>query len=254
MQEKYFERLSKLIETQKKIQDVHKIYRNYYPVTIVSDNTFHIYDIQSEQIRYEYVKSESCPFLIPSGVRAAFPLECYGDKMSAIVSDEVFDTQEGYVEILHEFVHCAQFTLELRDQLTIAQEYREKNDYSWEINHPFPYDNQSFADLYTQYMDSLLQYDYSKAINLRQQFKSVLGKIDREYLLWQEWNEGFARFLENKIRNLLNINENHFGNKTPYNRVSFYESGSRFISLIEQVNPDSIDDMRGLFYEMRKYI
>lgn len=253
----YIDKLSILIEIQKKIKTIQPVFDNYYPVTVVSNNNFEIFNVLSDKDEYEYIKSEPCPFPIPIGVRAAFPLDCYDNKMSAIVSSDVFDTQEGYVAILHEFVHCAQSMeceAELKDQLDITQEYRKKNDYMWELNHPFPYTNQSYIDFYSKYMDSFIECDYNKIMNLRQKFKSIIGIRDREYLLWQEWKEGLARFLENKIRNYLGIEENHYGSEMPFSRVSFYESGSRLISLIEKVNPNCINDMRGLFYEMKKYI
>lgn len=253
----YDSSLARLREIQYKIQDIHPLFQNNYPVTIVLDKCFYIYDIPSDYNEYEFIKSELCPYPIPVGVRAAFPIGAYNDKISAVVSDDVFEAQEGYVIILHEFVHCAQYNdceSELKYQLSIVQEYKKKNDYMWEINHPFPFADQTFIDLYTRYMGALSHYDYQGSMNLRRQFKQVISKRDLEYLIWQEWKEGFARFIENKINNQLGIKENHYGSEMPYNRISFYESGSLFISLIQRDNQNIILDMKGLFVEMKKDI
>jgi hypothetical protein len=250
----YYNEFAHLVEIQDSINTVHPIFSKYYPVAIVSDGVFEIYDINLDKREYQYIKSEPCQFLLPEGVRAAFPLESFDNKMSAIVSNDVFDTQDGYVAILHEFVHCAQFyqcEIELKNQMSIAQHYRMKNDYMWEINHFFPYTNQDVADMFSLYMTALSKNDYAAAINRRQQLNCALGLFDREYMLWQEWKEGLARFLENKIRNRLGLNENHCGREKPFDRVSFYESGSRLISLIEKADPQKIFDIRKLFYEMK---
>lgn len=234
------EQLDLLIEMQNVVSDVHPIYTSHYPVTIVEDGLFHIYDVPEDHSRYQFIKSEPCPFPIPEGVRAAFPLSCYDNKVSAIVTGEFFDNKEGYVTVLHEFVHCAQILdceFELKRQLGIAQEYARKNDHMWEINHSFPYTRPEFTALFTSYLDFLERNEYVRVLNIRRQFEEIMGKHDIEYLLWQEWKEGLARFLENKIHNLVGNNENHYGSSMPYNRISFYESGSRYISLIESIHP-----------------
>ena len=253
----YMQPLNRLLEIQDKIKHVHNILERHYPVTIAEGGHFHIYDVLSDHGKYEFIKSAPCPFPIPVGVRAAFPLDCYDNKMSAIVTSDVFDTREGYVTILHEFVHFSQVMdceTELKDQLVIAQEYNKTKDYMWEINHPFPYDNQEFAELFAQYMAALLELNRAEVTGIRGQFEHILSKIDVEYLLWQEWKEGLARFIENKINHCSGFKENHNGRELPFSRVSFYESGSLFISLMEKCNSSIICDMKGLFYEMRKSI
>lgn len=251
----YLDGLSQLLETQKKIRTVSSIFDNHYPVAIVVDNTFEVYDITLENDRYTFIKSAPCPFPIPQGVRAAFPLECYGERTSAVISPDAFDMQEGYVFILHEFVHCAQ-SMEcestLKDQLSIAREYKQKNDYMWEINHPFPYEQPTFEHLFTKYMDVLSAHNYQEIEHMRHQLSGVLSRFDFEYMLWQEWKEGFARFLENKIRNRLGIQENHRGVEMPFNRISFYESGSRLLTALEKKNSNIVNDMRKAFGEMAK--
>jgi hypothetical protein len=48
-------------------------------------------------------------------------------------------------------------------------------------------------------------------------------------MTWQQWKEGFARFLENRMRNRLGLAENVGGATTPYDRLSFYYGGDRLI-------------------------
>ncbi|MEW6049180.1 MAG: hypothetical protein AB1609_22375, partial [Bacillota bacterium] len=59
---------------------------------------------------------------------------------------------------------------------------------------------------------------------------AALAHPDREYMIWQEWKEGYARLVENRLRRLWNLPENHAGGVPPFSRVSFYESGSLYIA------------------------
>jgi hypothetical protein len=62
-------------------------------------------------------------------------------------------------------------------------------------------------------------------------------------MIWQEWKEGFARFIENQINGRLNLPENHGGKEKPFNRVVFYEGGAHYIKLLI-VLPLAGDDKR----------
>lgn len=245
--------LEKLVKLQRQIGDINEIFRSYYPVAVVKDNCFYIYDMVADA-GYDLVKKEHCPFPIPEGVRAAFPLESYDMKIAAVLSEDVFDSLEGLVSILHEFVHCSQFNgceMELKEGLKIARTYRLENNYSWEIDHPFPYEDKDFIRLYGQYMEALDKKDLDKAKLRRMGLAKVLERIDFEYLLWQEWKEGLARYIENQIRVRLGLKGNHYGHEKPYHRVSFYESGSEYIGLIESYNKQAIDNKK-LFFLMNQ--
>jgi len=60
---------------------------------------------------------------------------------------------------------------------------------------------------------------------------------DYEYMVWQEWKEGFARFIENRIRRKLDLSENHDGREEPFDRVVFYEGGAGFLELLGIQDP-----------------
>ncbi|HZK34766.1 MAG TPA: hypothetical protein VFD33_05615 [Bacillota bacterium] len=244
--------LEKLSDLQREIGDIHQLFSSSYPVTIVENNVLYIYDlVQSD--KYDLVKTVASPFPVPVGVRAAFPLEAYDMKISAVVTGDVFDSKEGYVTILHEFVHCAQYNsceADLKEGLDIWRKYRLENNHTWEISHSFPYDNKAFIDLFSQYNDSLAQADIYKAKAIRMDLMKTLGRLDFEYLIWQEWKEGLARYIENEIRARLGLKGNHYGHGKPYTRISFYESGSEYIRLIDREKAEIVGDMGSLFFEM----
>jgi hypothetical protein len=80
--------------------------------------------------------------------------------------------------------------------------------------------------------------------------KNILQETDFEYMIWQEWKEGYARYIENMIRKhlswQLNINEL----ETPFNRVHFYEIGSNYIELLINNEVELGNDIKELFNKM----
>lgn len=172
---------------------------------------------------------------IPQGVRAAFPLECYGDKINCVVTGEVFDSLEGYVTIFHEFMHCQQFEIcerELKQKLGIARRAQDENDHMWEINHPFPYGDPRFVERYTQFLKAVARDERGAVSECCKQLRETMAAGDHEYMIWQEWKEGFARFIGNQIRIRVGLEENHSGREEPYTRVSFYEGGTNLIEYV----------------------
>ncbi|MGB4528172.1 MAG: hypothetical protein WBI68_01060, partial [Bacillota bacterium] len=71
---------------------------------------------------------------------------------------------------------------------------------------------------------------------------------------WQEWKEGFARYIENKIRAYLGLPLNLAGDliddSSPFTRVSFYAGGAMLIGFLESVRPKAVRDLRLLFAEL----
>ncbi|MGC9367341.1 MAG: hypothetical protein ACP5FK_09935 [bacterium] len=221
-----------------------------FPIAIVKDDHFLIYDVSSETGKYTYIKKEKSPMPIPNKVRAAFPIESFNNRIACVVTGDVFDDIYGYVTIFHEFVHGYQFEsceLKLKMKLNVFRKAESENNYQWEINYPFPYLNPLFVDLYQEFLTE----NKSENIEIiRKKLKSILQKEDYEYMVWQEWKEGFARFIENKINNRLNLGRNSRGRGQPFNRVTFYAGGSHFIEILEQQQPDLIRDIEGLFHRL----
>ncbi len=253
MLERYKQQLQKVYELQQQIVDVHPLLRQVYPVAIVVDDQFCIFDIDDSGQAYTYVKQAPTPMPIPQGVRAAFPLECYGNKAACVVTEDVFDTLDGYVTIFHEFVHCYQMATRetaLKETLTIAQKSQASSDFMWEINHPFPYATPDFVETYIAFLEAATHHRHDIIRGCRAQLRAHLRTEDFEYMVWQEWKEGFARHIENLIKQRLGLAENHGGATPPFSRVTFYEGGARFIATLAAAHPELATDIEQLFHRI----
>ncbi len=255
MRSGYENQLQVIFDIQRKIDSIHPFLERVFPVALVEGDQFLIYDIDESGQRYVFIKSAPTPMPIPLKVRAAFPLECYGGRTACIVTGDVFDSLEGYVTIFHEFVHCHQSETcehELKQTLEIARRAQTENDYMWEISYPFPYDNPGFNDLYVLFLDELDNDRKGKVSEYRSRLKQILGKNNYEYMVWQEWKEGFARLIENLIKRRLSLVENHGGNRKPYDRVLFYEGGARYIEFLGLCEPRLLVEIEKLFHMMMR--
>ncbi|MEW5826456.1 MAG: hypothetical protein AB1778_06445 [Candidatus Bipolaricaulota bacterium] len=242
--------LQRVVRVREIIQDLHPFLAKLFPIAIVEDGHFLIYDIGPNDQTYRLVRRAATPMPIPKGVRAAFPLSDYDDRMACVVTGDVFDEPDGYATIFHEFVHCGQAESceqKLKDRLKLARQAREANDPMWEINHPFPYAAHEFAPLYQAFLDSHSLLDIE---SIRQDLRSSLERRDYEYMVWQEWKEGFARFIENQIRRRLGLEESHGGKKQPFGRVVFYAGGAHYIETLSGPNPSWIVHIEKLFDRM----
>ncbi len=228
----YSHKLQKIFDIQRAVQDVHPILEKVFPVAIAEEGCFLIYDIPANGNAYGFVKRAVARMPVQPGVRAAFPLDCYDYRMACVVTGEVFDTLDGYVTIFHEFVHCQQFTtceVEIKQRLSVARKAMASNDFMWELNHRFPYTTAEFTRAYGSFLASQAMLEVAL---LRKRLKNILAVEDYEYMVWQEWKEGFARFIENQIKQRLGLPENHGGNEPPFDRVVFYEGGANFIRIL----------------------
>ena len=125
MKSGYCNRLQKIFYIQNKIVNIHPFLERVFPVALVEDDQFFVYDVDESGRRYVFVKRAPIPMPIPLKVRASFPLECYGGRAACVVTGDVFDSPDGYVTIFHEFVHCQQSEIcehELKQTLGIARE------------------------------------------------------------------------------------------------------------------------------------
>lgn len=253
MQMKYNDDLQKIFEIQSKIKNVHPFLKKVFPVAIVENDSFFIFDAEPSTMRYVFVKNIPTEMQIPKGIRAAFPLECYENKIACIITGEIFDSLEGYVTIFHEFIHCQQWEIcevRLKQTLEVAQKSIARNDYMWEINYPFPYGNSKIVETYFQFLEALEENNLEYIYKYRNQLKRILHRDDFEYMVWQEWKEGFARFIENKISRELGLSENHYGREGPFNRATFYEGGSKYIEFLGVQEPKLLIEIEKLFSKM----
>ena len=253
MTNSYLTAFNKLVDLHQDVAGLNPALKALYPIAIVKDEQFLIFDYDQDQGGYRYRKNAPLPMPIPQGIRAAFQLESYGGRIACVVTPEVFDTLGGYVTILHEFVHCYQYETceqDLKLTLDVARQAQERGDVMWEIEHPFPYTARDFIQPYRDFLQAVLQGNRDEILNNRMLLKDYLGCHDYEYMVWQEWKEGFARWVENRVKRELSLPENKGGLQPPYSRVSFYAGGEAYINYLAETNPMLVMDLRSLFQSL----
>jgi hypothetical protein len=242
--------LRKIIEIQEQIKDIHPFLERIFPVAVATDGNFFVFEFDHERKDFVFIRKFPVKWEIPEGLRAAFPLDFYDNKMACAVTPDAFDSLEGYAFIFHGFIHCQQWEiceLKLKRRLEVAQEAMKNGDYMWELTHPFPYENENFSEIYYRFLKALEYKDLDSIYQYRGQLRNILNKKDFEYMVWQEWKEGFARYIENLIRIRLGLPENHFGDQKPFSRITFYEGGSRFIEFLSDKEPELLINIEDLF-------
>ncbi len=70
MRSYYLSQLQKIFEIQENIQDIHPFLQKLYPVAIVEDGYFLIYDVEPGSQQYSFVKKTAVPMPMPQGVHA----------------------------------------------------------------------------------------------------------------------------------------------------------------------------------------
>jgi hypothetical protein len=247
--EKYLPKLEKIFELHESIKEIHPVLKYVYPVAIAEEGKYYIFEPDTNN-RYRFIKQAAVTSPVPKGIRAAFPLPENDNKMTCVVTGEVFDSMDGYAIIFHEFVHCAVFAAietKLKDNLEIYKHAMEQKDWMWELNYAFPYSKKEFTEPYVALLSMLNKNDLNDVKDIRETIKAQLNKSEYSYMTWVEWKEGFARWVENKIRDKFGIKENHAGGTEPFDRVTFYEGGSRIIELIYKTDPKTVLDLEKLY-------
>jgi len=232
-------------ELHSRVKGLHNSISELQPVAIVKDNKYFLFVPQNG--KYEFITEHPTPFSIDFEIYAAFPLDFYQNEIAAIVTENALRNEKNHVVVLHEFVHCFQWNTceqNIRSSLTIEQEQMSMGAYDWEINYSFPYEDDLFVSMTEKLCRTNKFADYHKKLHKH------LKKTDFEYLIWQEWKEGFARYIENLIRANLGVELDYIALSRPFDRVSLYEIGSRHIaSLIKEDNSLS-NDLQKLFCAM----
>ncbi len=245
--------LGRLSAMHKDIRGMHPLLASLHPVAVINGDSLYIFDTDSAGESYTFRQSAPLPFPMQKGIRASFPLSSYGNRPACVVSPEVFDSQEGYVTIFHEFVHCGQALsceTSLKQSLHIARTAMAAKEYSWEINHAFPYGDSSFIDAYSRLLQSLREGDRKALFGAARDLKMRLAQDDYEYMVWEEWKEGLARYFENRIRRTYTLAPNLGGAVRPYDRVSFYAGGEGLIAHIVEHEGHALTDPEQLFRDM----
>ncbi len=248
--DKYSASLKKIFELQALFAPLHPALENVYPVAIVENKTFYVFEPVPGEKAYRLATTAPDTFEIPTGVRAAMPLAFWENRMACVVTGEVFGQSDGYVFIFHEFVHCAQWgscERKLKDSLSICREAMKNKDYMWELQYPFPYSSPAFVETYSALFEAWDGDDAGSAGSLRAALRQALSPAEWEYLTWQEWKEGLARHLENRMREAAGLPENKGGGTPPFGRVTFYRGGDKLIRFLEKRRPGIADDLEELY-------
>lgn len=246
---KYEKQFQKLIGLHKKIGNKFTVLEKLQPVAIAENDNFYIFEVD-ENSNYKFLKKAPISFPIPKGIRAAMPVEAYNYKVICVVTGDVFEKDEDMLVLFHEFVHCVQFQtveMKLKEKLEINMEAMKNQDFMWEINYAFPYTNEKFEKAYSDFLLALQTKDSIEIRNSRKILGELLSKKDFEYLTWQEWKEGYARYIENKLRMLFDVKVNDYGKEKPYNRITFYYGGSKYIEYLIDKNPQLENNLELIF-------
>jgi len=249
--------MDNIIKMHYEIKRIHVSLDKLYPITVINNGYFFVFDINEAGSKYEYKIKAETPMPVSGDILAAFSLDFYSMKPSAIISKNTLENQNYYISIFHEFVHCFQMEngeFDIRKELTIEKQEIAKNNYSWEINFPFPYNNNYFIKNTMELSDYFINGNYDKVITYHKNMKTYLKEIDFEYMIWQEWKEGYARYIENLIRKELGLQMNTNSLRKPFNRVHFYEIGSKYIEMLIKNDEELNNNIVKLFNKMRNIL
>jgi hypothetical protein len=249
----YAASLARLFALQDKVRDLHPAFESLYPVAIVEAGRFAIYEPDMKTRAYRLVKEAPDTFNIPVGVRAAMPLDFWENRIACVVTPEVFAEPGGEAIIFHEFVHCYQWEtceLPLKKALSVYNRAMERKDFMWELQYPFPYGDKDFAADYGNMLRALEAGDGGRVASVRKALKDRLSRDDWEYMTWQEWKEGTARFLENEIKARVGLQPNMGGLKPPFSRVSFYAGGELLIRMMNRKDPGLAGNIEVLYHRI----
>ena len=251
--EKQLNFIEKVYDLHKEIMDLDESLKNLHPIAMVENNTFYVFDINQPNYNYEFIMKYPTPMPIPEKALASFPLDFYQNKATAIISASELENPDTLVYVYHEFVHCYQWNhceQKLKSLLSIEKQEQQKNNFAWEINYPFPYTNNFFISSTMELNDSFIENEYELFKQYHIKIKEFINETDYEYMIWQEWKEGYARYVENLIRIKLGMKENSGILSPPFNRVCFYEIGSKYISILFNADNSLCGDLEKLFYKM----
>jgi hypothetical protein len=247
---RYQTQLAMIATFQKKVADLHPALASLYPVALVENGQFYVFEPDASNKSWRLAAQGPDKYNVPVGVRAAMPLDFWGNRMACVVTPDVFDQPGGYATILHEFVHCFQWqTVEakLKEGLAIYREAMASHDFMWELQYPFPYGNAEVRRVYGLWQAALAADTFGAADHWRSVLKKELTSRDWEYMTWQEWKEGLARYLENIVRRRLGLSSNLPAADAPFDRVAFYRGGELFIRRLQRAEPSLEKDI-GMLY------
>ena len=228
MNKLFLAKVNSILPIWKEVNHLNAALNCLYPITIAFGDKLYVYDFDEIENKYTHIMTELSPVPLPTKrLRAAFPLDFYENKCSAVVNVDCFDNLSEIILLFHEFVHCFQFSTiepDLRSSLRLNQISIDEGNMMWELNYKFPYDNDEVKGLLQLFLVNS-SYDL---VSLHQDLKLILSDIDYEYMIWQEWKEGYARYVENMLQRYFNVEINMLDRHSSLDRTVFYELGCRW--------------------------
>ncbi|WP_411345668.1 hypothetical protein ACE3MZ_06600 [Paenibacillus sp. WLX1005] len=261
MKSPYEDQLNRLAKQQQELIHIHSLYDYYFPIVIAVDEQLWIHEYDKEYQHYQLTRLLSDHIGIPDGCLAAFPLKELNGHMSAVLTPVVFTEMKNTIFLYHEFVHCYMYEYTrhniYRNQLALCIRAESEGCIDWEISYDFPYEQPFFVSKMTVLLKALRRKDWQEICTIRTELMKCLSEEQRDYWLWLEWNEGYARYIENLIRSYYKMEQNNEGSNQPYDRLTFYYSGELYIRLLIEQYPEWHEDMDKIYLyvqEQRQYV
>jgi len=245
--------LDNIIKMHDIVKNIHASLEKLYPITVINDGYFFVFDKNEAGDKYEFRRKVETSVAVPGNILTAFHLDFYDMRPSVVISKDMLGNPGNFILVLHEFVHCFQLengAVEIRNGLSIQKQEMVKNNYNWEIDFPFPYSNEYFIDKTMELSDSFKKGRYEKIVIYRNCMRTYFHKAEYEYMIWQQWKEGFARYVENLIRKELGLQLNGNILRPPFGKVHFYEIGSKYIEMLLGKEDGLNDNIVKIFYKM----
>ncbi len=247
-EQKYISQLDEVTKLWQTARTLHPAWQQLYPVCLINCERFTLYKPEADN-SWRKIDSGNVNMQLPDGIMAAFPMPFHNYEMACVLDDRSFSTKEDMTIVFHEFVHCYQAATcdsDLKERLFIAKEYAHTNG-MWELQYPFPYENDAVGNLYIQMIEACEQGNREKVAQMRNEIRTLVSANDWEYLTWQEFKEGSARWLQNTLAREIGANEASSKRSQPIDRVTFYEGGEKVIQLLTAENPALGSDFPALW-------
>jgi len=246
--------LKRITQMQASAREVHSMFNKLYPIALVDGDQVYIFEEHGGEYKFKLKKKAAMTY--PNQIRAAFPMQENDNKMTCVVSPDALHKQSERILIFHEFVHCYQAETcesEIKDNLAIYQKAMAEKDYMWEINYAFPYDSSELWNSYKKTASLLEDGKLELAKTARSEFLNKLTEEQKQYVIWQEWKEGYARFIENELRMYFRTENNDYGWEQDFSRITFYAGGERMIRALVSQNIELQSDLKALYGEIRNF-
>lgn len=231
---------------------IHPAWEKVYPVCVLSGDTLSLYRYHQGD-GWVPEKQKPAPDWMWGEIRAAFPLDIAGWETTCVVDAKALGNDE-VAFVYHEFVHCYQAaTCENTIKATMELARENPGNGKWELDYPFPYHNEFVAEKYLEMMNAAERGDSLTVRRTRAEIYTRVTPRDWEYLVWQEFKEGSARHLENRLRARIGQPLSKSRREKPLNRVTFYEGGDLMITLLLQTEPSLVYDFPKIWKRLVSY-